>query len=231
VTVTVTLSNVEDCAAKGELRLHWSFGDGSPPEVETVTASGVLTRNHVFGDDRAAPYQVLATVTDEGDSGALIGGGEIDIAVLNRAPVLTALELDPNPVVACWPVRMRASVTDVPSDTPTCEWDFDGDGRPDAASACTDWTEWTFAGPGSYDVAIRVTDEDGGEASEVRAVAVDALVVNAGETAAPQCAGAPTPAGGCSCSGSTSSKDSAWVVGITFLALAARRRLTRRRIA
>lgn len=162
----------------GELDTHtlrWDFGDGA-------TAVGTLAPKHIYADDGV--YTVTLTVTDnDGSSGA----DALAITVRNAAPTLTVpgaqtvpegtrLELKPIGLFSDPGFANPAAGT---SETFTYSIDW-GDGTP-ASSGVPTITQagapgiptrgsfdgqHVYADDGTYTVTVRVTDDDGGAATE-----------------------------------------------------------------
>jgi len=128
------------------LTYQWDFGDGN-----TATGNPV---SHTFADD--GDYMVEVTVTD--DEGDMTTWTELAL-VYNRDPEITvgAVPTPDEGVEAAF----SATATDVPGDTLTYEWEFDTAGTSSEQNPTI-----TFPDNGFYWVTLRVSDEDGGMASE-----------------------------------------------------------------
>ena len=155
--------------------IEWDFGDGSPPEV------GSLTPTHAYGDNGS--YTVTLTVTDD-DGG--VGTDTLTVLVSNVAPTTTIDPMSqPNPqfiLPGVHTLTFVGSFTD-PGwlDTHEALWNF-GDGTvlpgtlveenvpPDATGTATG--THVYWAPGMYTVSLEITDDDGAVGSHTMDVVV-----------------------------------------------------------
>lgn len=121
----------------------WDLGDGARAEGPVV--------RHAY----AAPgeYEVALRVTDDwGD----VSVRRLVVEVLNAAPLLRDLVVEPEAPLAMQPVRFRVNATDLEGEGVVVEWDL-GDGT---NASGTDVAH-TYAKSGRYEVVALARDLDG----------------------------------------------------------------------
>jgi parallel beta-helix repeat protein len=137
----------------------WTWGDGSPTEVGTVTeenieplATGEVTGSHSYEDN--GEYTVTLTVSDDDTSTY-----ETSSVTVNNVPPTVNAGSDQNAFVGI-PSSFSGSFSDPGLlDTHTIEWDW-GDGLPVSSGTLT--PQHTFIETGVFTVILNVTDNDGG---------------------------------------------------------------------
>ena len=152
-SVTVTARASDPAGPNDPLTYTWNFGDNTPDQ----TGASV---QHAFADDGS--YTVTVTVSD-GDRGTANTSRTIEVA--NNNPNISAVN-GPAEVSEGSEARFFAVATDVPTDTLTYAWSFQG--GPSVQG--TDLTEaaHTYPDDGTFTVDLVVTDEDGGRSTATR---------------------------------------------------------------
>lgn len=155
----VAVGEDPDLAAGESLRFRWDFGDGTTQETPT----GIVEHRY------ARPGSYTVTVIAVDPQGAESRPASLTIAVKNAPPVA---EISAEPREGTSPLRVvfDASRSHDPDGSLTdYAWDF-GDG----ATARGERVEHVYESTGVFSATLRVTDEDGAQASasvEIRVMA------------------------------------------------------------
>jgi Ca2+-binding RTX toxin-like protein len=145
--------------------VSWTINWGDGSEVVTGNPASV-THTYADGD---ATYAISATATDEDGTYA---ANSVSVNVHNVDP--TADVGGPYAVAEGGNVTLTATGSDVPADALTYEWDLDGDGQyDDATGASVVFSAAGIDGTTIVNVAVRVTDGDGGVATDATTVTVN----------------------------------------------------------
>lgn len=147
---------------EGPVEPHWDLGDGGPP----VSTGERASASHVYERDG----RFVVTVT-AGDRRGVFATDSLEIEVTNRPPRsrhLAAIEIDP----AASTVELTATAQGAAEDELHFAWEF-GDGETAAGPAEELWRDrHRYPGPGRWEVRLTITDSDGAERVETKAVRV-----------------------------------------------------------
>jgi PKD repeat protein len=138
------------------LTFTWRFGDGT---ADATTAEPTIS--HTYAED--GTYALTLTV-DDGGGQAVVNSSVVNIA--NLPPEVSAGLDDSVAEGTAYP--FTGSATDVAADTLVYCWRF-GDGTPEV---CEQSPRHTFADDGEYAVTLTVTDDDGGEGTDMVRITV-----------------------------------------------------------
>jgi PKD repeat protein len=134
----------------------WIFGDNTTATGETV--------DHNYTDD--GTYNVTLTVTDdEGNTNAT----SRTISVQNRKPNASFTYSPTNPGTGETVSFDASGSNDSDGSISSYEWDFDGDGTPEATG---ETVNYTYSDEGNRSVTLTVTDDDGATNTDVTNVTV-----------------------------------------------------------
>ncbi len=156
IGATLSAAATDPAGARDPLTYTWDFGDDT-------TAVGANVQ-HTYADN--GTYTVSLTVTD-GDGGQ--DQQEQTVVVANARPNILSFG-GPDTVTEGSPAAFFAAATDVPADTLTYTWDFEGGPEFDGV----DRTEATHTYPddGQFNIVLTVSDEDGGISTRTRTLTV-----------------------------------------------------------
>jgi YD repeat-containing protein len=164
-------------------KYEWDLdGNGS---YETDTGSTATTAKTYAS---AANVTVGLRVTD--NEGAAAATTQT-VTVQNRAPT-ASFTASPNPVPTGTQVSFNAAGSSDPDGTiAKYEWDLDGNGTYETDTGSTTSASKAYVGSGSVTVGLRVTDNNGANATTTRSVTVQNRAPQASFTASPN----PVPTG------------------------------------
>ncbi|MCO4769477.1 MAG: PKD domain-containing protein [Deltaproteobacteria bacterium] len=162
--VAVTLDATGSSDADGSITLYeWDCTSDSTYDVSGSSPTGLTC---TYADDGI--YTATLRVTDDGGSQATDTAG---VTIPNAAP--TAEANGPYTGTRGFGVAVSAAgSTDSDGAIVSYEWDCDGDTVYEQSSAGPTGTSCTYAAVGSYTVGLRVTDDDGGTATDTATVTV-----------------------------------------------------------
>ncbi len=150
-------------------KYQWDFGDGSPK-------SNTRTANHTY--QKIGTYEVILTVTDEaGKVGSATQKINITIAELPPTAIITSTpEMDSKEkaIIGTMPFTVSfdaSQSTDPNNNIVEYQWDFNGDGKPDANGMNT---SYIFKESGNYNVTLTAIDSAGKQSSSNILVKVEA---------------------------------------------------------
>ncbi|HEX9935412.1 MAG TPA: PKD domain-containing protein, partial [bacterium] len=138
------------------LTFNWNFGDGGTAIGQNVS--------HTFADEGSGTYTVTLTVNDGKDNGT----DQLTVTVSNVAP--TAEAGGPYTGTVGYSIQFNGTASDPGSDVLTYTWDLDEDGLYDDFPGPN--PQKTYNSVGTYSIGLRVTDGDGGVATDNATVSV-----------------------------------------------------------
>ncbi|WP_158385195.1 PKD domain-containing protein [Candidatus Nitrososphaera evergladensis] len=131
-------------ASAGLQSIEWDFdGDGNVDATTPISGApdhvNGITITHVYGDDNVYWPQVRAVDVNSSVSDwsrYSVGGSNTPLDVFWPPPVITMLQWSPFAADVNLPITFSATAFN-PVGVQLFEWDFDGDGEPDATSPAT----------------------------------------------------------------------------------------------
>lgn len=162
VNFTVSASDPDGYIVKCE----WDYdGDGTYDE----DTGAVLSAYHVYSN--AGSFNARVRVTDDGGASATASLSIKATSPSNQSPSVGAIHANPRSGKRPLTVTFSADATDADGTIVQYEWDFDGNGTYDAASA-TNPVSYTYQDVGTYTVRVRVTDDGNATATAETVVTV-----------------------------------------------------------
>jgi len=163
VDFTVTVSDTDGYIVKHE----WDYnGDGSYDEDTGMSSTTSYTYT------TPGSFNARVRVTDDG--GASIVSNAVTLTVnsaTNQPPVISSIIPTPNSGSAPLSTTFAVNASDPDGTIVLYEWDFDGNGTYDA-STTTSPISHTYTGAGSYTAKVRITDDQGAQATGYAAITV-----------------------------------------------------------
>jgi Ca2+-binding RTX toxin-like protein len=131
-------------ASAGLQSIEWDFdGDGNVDATTPISGApdhvNGITITHVYGDDNVYWPQVRAVDVNSSVSDwsrYSVGGSNMPLDVFWPPPIITMLQWSPFAADVNLPITFSATAFN-PVGVQLFEWDFDGDGEPDATSPAT----------------------------------------------------------------------------------------------
>jgi subtilisin family serine protease len=143
------------------VKWQWSFGDGS----------SASTRNPEHTFSHSGTFRVTLTVTD--DAGAMAGTArDITVEAAPNSPPTAQFN------VSCNYLECAFYDDSVEGDGSISHWDWDfGDGSSAASSQAPSNPMHAYGASGTYQVRLTVTDDQGLDATTIRAIEVDGIAL------------------------------------------------------
>ena len=162
--VAVALDGTGSTDPDGSISLYeWDCTSDGTYDISGTSATGLSC---TYADDGA--YTVTLRVTDDGGSQATDTAA---VDILNLTP--TAEANGPYTGTRGFPIAVSATGSSDPDGVLTLfEWDCENDGTYEQNAAAPTGSSCTYATVGSYTVGLRVTDDDGGQATDTATVTV-----------------------------------------------------------
>jgi len=156
VDFTATVSDTDGYIVKHE----WDYnGDGNYDEDTGMSSTTSYTYT------TTGSFNVRVRATDDG--GATIVSGPVTVTVnsaTNQPPVISSIIPAPNSGSAPLSTTFTINASDSDGTIVQYEWDFDGNGTYDA-STTTSPISHTYTSTGSYTAKVRITDDQGAQAT------------------------------------------------------------------
>jgi PKD repeat protein len=140
----------------------FNFGDGSP--VQTGSSS---TANHTYTS--AGNYTAIVTVTDD-RGGTASRTVAVTVTAPNAAPVVDSFTATPSSGDYPLPVAFAATAHDTDGTIVSYAFNF-GDGSP-VQTGSSSTANHTYTSAGNYTASVTVTDDRGGDASQIASITV-----------------------------------------------------------
>lgn len=179
--VQYTFKADDSASPNGKItKYEWDFGDESQPAT-TKTASHTYTK--------IGKYEITLKVTDEtdkeGEATLMVDAKPAQAApkpVIKTEPAIQGNDLSLNGKIPFLVVLDASDTTDPDNNIVDYQWDFNGDGTPEAYEAKT---SYTFTTVGTYSVTLSVIDADNNIGKATIVVKVEEQGITAVLTADP----------------------------------------------